>query len=193
MYEIIITILIILLLVSVIRKRGSKQKFKQDCEKQDFLDTIFYATEYSPASIIIANENCEILDVNRQVVTMSGYMPDEVIGKKTNMMNSGMTNPSVYEDIWSTLDRGETFRGRSALILVDGIPQSNPLRPTGREIHTIDFSMIERIEVIHGANATNGLGATGGVINLITRRPENGTFNQHVSVQTTLPTEKIRG
>ncbi|QZN97246.1 TonB-dependent receptor [Symbiopectobacterium purcellii] len=88
---------------------------------------------------------------------------------------------------------GETFRGRSALILVDGIPQSNPLRPTGREMHTIDFSMIERIEVIHGANATNGLGATGGVINLITRRPENGAFNQHVSVQTTLPTEKIRG
>ncbi len=87
---------------------------------------------------------------------------------------------------------GETFRGRSALILVDGIPQSNPLRPTGREMHTIDFSMIERIEVIHGANATNGLGATGGVINLITRRPENGAFNQHVSVQTTLPTEKVR-
>ncbi len=111
MYEIIITILIILLLVSVIRNRGSKQKFKQDREKQDFLDTIFYATEYSPASIIIANENCEILYVNRQFVTMSGYMPDEVIGKKTNIMNSGMTNPSVYEDLWSTLDRGETWSG----------------------------------------------------------------------------------
>lgn len=88
---------------------------------------------------------------------------------------------------------GETFRGRAVLILVDGIPQSNPLRPTGREMHTIDFSMIDRIEVIHGANATNGVGATGGVINLITRRAENGALNQHVTVQTTVPTEKIRG
>ncbi|RUR97770.1 TonB-dependent receptor [Pectobacterium polaris] len=88
---------------------------------------------------------------------------------------------------------GETFRGRAPLVMIDGIPQSNPLRPTYREMHTIDFSMVERIEVIHGANATNGMGATGGVINIITRRPENGSFNQHVNVQTTLPTEKIRG
>ncbi|CAG75710.1 TonB-dependent ferric achromobactin receptor [Pectobacterium atrosepticum SCRI1043] len=88
---------------------------------------------------------------------------------------------------------GETFRGRAALVMIDGIPQSNPLRPTGREMHTVDYSMVERIEVIHGANATNGMGATGGVINIITRRPENGSFNQHVSVQTTIPTEKIRG
>jgi hypothetical protein len=34
--------------------------------------------------------------------------------------------------------------------MIDGIPQSNPLRPTGREMHTIDSSMIERIEVIKG-------------------------------------------
>ncbi|MDY4388146.1 TonB-dependent receptor [Pectobacterium aroidearum] len=88
---------------------------------------------------------------------------------------------------------GETFRGRAPLVMIDGIPQSNPLRPTGREMHTIDFSMVERVEVIHGASATNGLGALGGVINIITRRPENGSFNQHVNVQTTLPTEKVRG
>ncbi|MEI7342941.1 TonB-dependent receptor [Pectobacterium brasiliense] len=88
---------------------------------------------------------------------------------------------------------GETFRGRAPLVMIDGIPQSNPLRPTGREMHTIDFSMVERVEVIHGASATNGLGALGGVINIITRRPENGSFNQHVNVQTTIPTEKIRG
>ncbi|AOR64751.1 TonB-dependent receptor [Pectobacterium wasabiae] len=88
---------------------------------------------------------------------------------------------------------GETFRGRAPLVMIDGIPQSNPLRPTYREMHTIDYSMVERIEVIHGANATNGMGATGGVINIITRRPENGSFNQYVNVQTTLPTEKIRG
>ncbi|WP_285402278.1 TonB-dependent receptor [Luteibacter sp. ME-Dv--P-043b] len=83
---------------------------------------------------------------------------------------------------------GETLRGRTPLILVDGIPQSNPLRPTGREAHTIDYAMVERIEVIQGANAMNGLGATGGTINLITRRPEPGAVNQHLGVQTTLPT-----
>ncbi|WP_246589609.1 TonB-dependent receptor [Marinobacterium ramblicola] len=83
---------------------------------------------------------------------------------------------------------GETFRGRTPLLMIDGVPQSNPLRATGREGHTIDFSMVERIEVIHGASALHGLGATGGIINIITRRPEQGQVNQHVSVQATLPT-----
>ncbi|WNH53614.1 TonB-dependent receptor [Stenotrophomonas oahuensis] len=86
---------------------------------------------------------------------------------------------------------GETLRGRTPLILVDGIPQSNPLRPTGRETHTIDYAMVERIEVIQGANAMNGLGATGGTINLITRKPEPGQINQHVGVQTTVPTTDV--
>ncbi|MEC9483067.1 MAG: TonB-dependent receptor [Halomonas sp.] len=86
---------------------------------------------------------------------------------------------------------GETLRGRTPLILIDGIPQSNPLRPTGREAHTIDFSMVEQIEVIHGANATNGVGAAGGVINIITKRPEPGSFNQHAEVQVTTPTSEL--
>ncbi|HVK95062.1 MAG TPA: TonB-dependent receptor [Noviherbaspirillum sp.] len=86
---------------------------------------------------------------------------------------------------------GETLRGRTPLILIDGVPQSNPMRPTGREAHTIDFSMVERIEVIQGANAVNGLGATGGTINIITRRPEKGAVNQHIDVQVTAPTSDV--
>ncbi|MFI0471995.1 TonB-dependent receptor [Halomonas sp. HMF6819] len=86
---------------------------------------------------------------------------------------------------------GETLRGRTPLILIDGIPQSNPLRPTGREAHAIDFSMVEQIEVIQGANATNGVGAAGGVINLITKRPEPGSFNQYVEGQITTPTREL--
>lgn len=86
---------------------------------------------------------------------------------------------------------GETLRGRTPLILIDGVPQSNPIRPTGREAHTIDFAMVERIEVIQGANAINGLGATGGTINIITRQPAKGSFNQHVGVQATMPTSDL--
>ncbi|WP_338760271.1 TonB-dependent receptor [Massilia sp. METH4] len=85
----------------------------------------------------------------------------------------------------------ETLRGRTPLILVDGVPQSNPLRPTGREAHTIDYALVERIEVIQGANAVNGLGATGGTINIITRRPGRNSLSQSLEVQTTLPTADV--
>ena len=66
---------------------------------------------------------------------------------------------------------GESLRGRDPLYMVDGVPQSNPLRDGSRDGHTIDPLMLERVEVIHGANAIHGLGASGGIINLITRRP----------------------
>lgn len=80
---------------------------------------------------------------------------------------------------------GETFRGRSPLFMIDGVPQSNPLRDSGRDSYTIDLSMVERIEVIHGASAEHGLGATGGIINYVTKRPDAGELNQHVGISLT--------
>lgn len=71
---------------------------------------------------------------------------------------------------------GESMRGRSALLLFDGIPQSNPLRNGAREGYFADPALIERIEIISGASAAQGLGATGGIINFISRTPrEVGT------------------
>jgi iron complex outermembrane receptor protein len=71
---------------------------------------------------------------------------------------------------------GESMRGRTALLLFDGVPQSNPLRNGAREGYFADPSLIERIEVISGASAAQGLGATGGIINFISKTPrEPGT------------------
>ncbi len=71
---------------------------------------------------------------------------------------------------------GESLRGRQPLILLDGIPQSNPLRAGMREGYFADSFIIERIEVINGASAVQGMGATGGIINYITKTPRtNGT------------------
>ncbi|ALN65397.1 tonB-dependent Receptor Plug domain protein [Lysobacter antibioticus] len=78
--------------------------------------------------------------------------------------------PSFAPSRQKLTNGGETLRGRKPLYLIDGVPQSTPLREGGRDGHTIDPAMIERIEVIHGANALQGLGASGGIINIITKR-----------------------
>lgn len=85
----------------------------------------------------------------------------------------------------------QTFRGRSVLYMIDGVPQSNPLREGSRSAHTIDLSMVERIEVIHGASAIHGLGATGGIINFITKSNNSDELKQDINVQLTAPTESI--
>lgn len=64
---------------------------------------------------------------------------------------------------------GETLRGRAPLFMVDGVPQSTPLRDSKRDAHTIDPDLLERVEVVNGASAIQGLGALGGIINLQTR------------------------
>lgn len=68
---------------------------------------------------------------------------------------------------------GETLRGRSPLYLIDGVPQSNPLRDGSRDGYTIDPFFIDRVEVIFGSNAIQGIGATGGVVNYVTAQAPN--------------------
>jgi len=81
---------------------------------------------------------------------------------------------------------GESFRGRNPLYLIDGVPQSNPLRNGSREGFTIDPFAVERVEVVYGANAIQGLGATGGIVNFVTRSaPRNGDWLNLAKVSVT--------
>lgn len=76
-----------------------------------------------------------------------------------------------YSESSQTLNTlGETMRGRTALYLFDGIPQSTPLRDGSRNATFTDMAVVERIEVIGGASAAEGIGAAGGVINYISKR-----------------------
>jgi len=68
---------------------------------------------------------------------------------------------------------GETLRGRIPLYLIDGIPQSTPLREASVGSYFVDQSMIERVEVINGPSASEGLGGQGGIINYITKSARN--------------------
>lgn len=69
---------------------------------------------------------------------------------------------------------GQTLRGRDFLTLIDGVPQSTPLRNGYRSLNTIDPESIERIEVVRGGTAVYGFGASGGLVNVVTKRPEDG-------------------
>jgi iron complex outermembrane receptor protein len=78
---------------------------------------------------------------------------------------------------------GESLRGRSTLILLDGVPQSNPLRAGMREGYIADTALIERVEVINGASAMQGMGATGGIVNYITRSPKGEGTSHAIHVR----------
>lgn len=78
---------------------------------------------------------------------------------------------------------GESLRGRPVLYLLDGVPQSNPLRAGMREGYFADNLIIDRIEIVSGANAIHGAGATGGIINYITKTPRAAGTTQSFTTQ----------
>lgn len=98
--------------------------------------------------------------------------------------------PSFSPSRQKMTNAGESLRGRKPLYMIDGIPQSSPLREGGRDGHVIDSNVLARVEVLHGANAIHGLGAAGGIINLITKRP-TASLQQSLNVDGTFQTHDI--
>ena len=80
-------------------------------------------------------------------------------------------------------NRGETLRGRKALRLLDGVPQGSPLRDGSRDSIFTDMGIIERVEVINGPSASEGIGAAGGIINYITKSADKLGTELEVSTQ----------
>lgn len=82
--------------------------------------------------------------------------------------------PGLATSAESQSSYSQTLRGRALTVLIDGVPQSGALRNSSRDLVLIDPQMIERIEVLRGPTGVYGYGATGGLINIITRAPEAG-------------------
>jgi iron complex outermembrane receptor protein len=91
--------------------------------------------------------------------------------------------PGMAPSTGTASNSGQTLRGRAPLVMIDGVPQSTPLRNGALGIRTLDASVIERIEVIKGATSIYGNGAAGGIINYITKKANSDkALSGHASI-----------
>lgn len=81
----------------------------------------------------------------------------------------GQLVPGLAPSTGGMSNFGQTLRGRSLLVLIDGVSQ-NATRDNFRQLNSISPESIERIEVVSGASSIYGAGASGGIINIITKR-----------------------
>lgn len=77
--------------------------------------------------------------------------------------------PSLSPSSGTTTNYGQTMRGRQVLVLIDGVAQTGS-RDAARQLNSISPDSIEKIEVVSGASSIYGSGATGGIINIITKK-----------------------
>lgn len=69
------------------------------------------AIEQSPTSVVITNLDAMIEYVNPCFTEATGYSLAEAVGKNPRVLQSGLTDASVYQDMWKTLTGGHTWVG----------------------------------------------------------------------------------
>lgn len=69
------------------------------------------AVEQSASSIIVTDRRGVIEYVNPYFCSVTGYTPEEAIGKPVSLLKSGETSREQYGDMWQTLHTGGTWRG----------------------------------------------------------------------------------
>jgi len=69
------------------------------------------ALESAADGIVITDREGAILWVNPAFTALTGYPPEEVLGKNPRLLRSGKQDESFYQDLWQTILSGEPWCG----------------------------------------------------------------------------------
>ena len=123
-----------------------------------------------------------ILDVPRSVTVIERAQIEQQQQFTDNLPDIlGRLVPGLGPPTLQNSTRALSLRGRPPLILIDGVPQT-PNSGFNTELNTIDPTAVERIEIVRGPSATYGDGATGGIINIITRAATDQPISYDISL-----------
>ncbi len=75
------------------------------------LNKILTAVDHSPASVVITDRDGSIEYVNRKFTEITGYPPDQVLGRNPKIFKSGQTPETTYEELWQTILAGKEWQG----------------------------------------------------------------------------------
>jgi two-component system, NtrC family, sensor kinase len=69
------------------------------------------ALEATANGIVITDSHGSIVWVNAAFTSLTGYSPEEVIGKTPRALKSGKHDSSFYRDLWGTISAGNVWQG----------------------------------------------------------------------------------
>ena len=69
------------------------------------------AVEQSANAIVVTNTEGNIQYVNPAFTAMTGYTAEEVAGKHTRLLKSGLQSPAFYKEIWDMIASGRVWHG----------------------------------------------------------------------------------
>jgi len=90
---------------------GISRDITEHKQKEEQLRQLSSAVEHSPASIIITDLAGNIEYVNPKFTAVTGYSPEEVIGKNPRVLKSGETPAAEYQRMWQAITSGVDWQG----------------------------------------------------------------------------------
>ncbi len=79
-------------------------------EKDREITKLARAVEQTDDSILITDREGKIEYANGAFEKITGYSVKEVIGKKANILKSGLHDENFYKELWNTINSGKSFR-----------------------------------------------------------------------------------
>lgn len=67
--------------------------------------------ETHPRAIMMTKPNAEVLYVNEKFVAITGYAPDEILGRTPALLSSGLHPKSFYEKMWAAIETQGHWEG----------------------------------------------------------------------------------
>jgi PAS domain S-box-containing protein/diguanylate cyclase (GGDEF)-like protein len=96
-------------IVNIVLKRSEyENKLKANQEKLAIFGS---AMKNSSEGMMITDSNNNIIEVNNAFAVISGYKPDDVVGKNPRILSSGKHSALFYEEMWKAIDLKNHWSG----------------------------------------------------------------------------------
>ena len=108
-------------------------------QREALLLRLSQAVEQAGESVIITNKQGIIEYVNSAFTRITGYSPEEVLGKNPRVLKSGLQEPEYYQRLWETISSGEIWESAITDRRKDGseypaLMTISPIRDSSGEI-----------------------------------------------------------
>ncbi|HHT9135957.1 MAG TPA: EAL domain-containing protein [Candidatus Wunengus sp. YC60] len=80
-------------------------------QTRERIELLFRAIEQSTNTIVITDEKGNIEYINPKGYHLTGYTPEEIIGKNTRIFKTGETLQEEYKRLWASIASGREWRG----------------------------------------------------------------------------------
>ncbi|PKO34121.1 MAG: hypothetical protein CVU34_08875 [Betaproteobacteria bacterium HGW-Betaproteobacteria-7] len=95
----------------VVNYVGVFEDLSAERRRDSVIRRLSQAVEQSPTSIVITDLQANIEYINPHFTQVTGYQPEEVLGRNPRFLQSGQTPRPTHQAMWATLAAGGTWEG----------------------------------------------------------------------------------